>query len=76
MSPILVLLWSKITVDLVMNPDLVNILAPPKNFTKLALYCTLDLFSVLCWFQWSLLSLFSDTYSQRILALKLLESIF
>ena len=40
MSPILLLIWSKITVDLVKNPDLVKILAPPKTFTKSALYCT------------------------------------
>ena len=37
--PTLLLLWSKITVDLVKNPDLVKILVPPKNFTKSALYC-------------------------------------
>ena len=38
--PILLLLWSKITVDLVKKLDLVKILVPPKNFTKSGLYCS------------------------------------
>ena len=39
MPPILLLLWSKITVDLVKKLDLVKVLVPPKNFTKSGLYC-------------------------------------
>ena len=39
MPPILLLLWSKITVDLVKKLGLVKILAPPKNFTKSGLHC-------------------------------------
>ena len=38
-TPILLLLWSKITVDLVKKLDLVKVLVPPKNFTKSGLYC-------------------------------------
>ena len=43
MSPILVLIWSKITVDLVKKLDLVKVLVPPKNFTKSGLYCNIKL---------------------------------
>ena len=44
MPPILLLLWSKITVDLVKKLDLVKILAPPKNFTKSGLHCNFLIF--------------------------------
>ena len=37
--PILLLLWSKITVYLVKKLDLVKVLVPPKNFTKSGLHC-------------------------------------
>ena len=36
---ILLLLWSKITVDLVNFPDLVNFLLLTKKFTKSGMYC-------------------------------------
>ena len=36
---LLCLLWSKIIVPVVRNLDLVNILVPPKNFTKSEVYC-------------------------------------
>ena len=37
---ILLLLWSKITLDLVNFPDLVNFLLLTKKFTKSGVYCT------------------------------------